>query len=86
MPLIQMIAPSLERELLRKGVGARARSGRRCADCGRTPLTGEHIHFYDGGRIACELCRQLRREPPKRSEVVLGLEHGHTVRITARAA
>ena len=86
MPLIQVPAPSLERELLRKGVGARTRDSRHCADCGRTPLTGEHIHFYDGGRIACELCRQLRRERPERSELVLGLEHGQTVRITARAA
>ena len=32
--------PELERELLRRGVGHRARSGDRCADCGRAPLIG----------------------------------------------
>ena len=60
----------------------------RCADCGRTPLTGEHVHLYDGrgGGVVCELCRTLRREPPVASEIVRHCEHGHTVRLTARAA
>jgi hypothetical protein len=80
-------APSLERELLRKGVGMRARSGHRCADCGRTPLVGERVHHYEGGPMRCELCRPLRREEPVRSELVHGPEHGHcVVRVTRAAA
>ena len=78
--------PTLERELLRKGVGDRTRSGRRCADCGRTPLIGEHVHHYAGGKLRCELCRALRHEDPSHSELVHGPEHGHCVRITRAAA
>ncbi len=54
--------------LLRRGVGALEAERNRCADCGRTPLTGEHVHLYDGrgaGGIVCELCRLLRREAPR---------------------
>lgn len=88
MPLVKKVEPppSLEREMLRKGVGDRTRAGRRCADCGRTPLVGERVHHYDGGRLRCELCRPLRREEPIGSELVLGVEHGHAVRITRAAA
>lgn len=81
----------LERVLLRRGVGALEADRHRCTDCGRTPLTGEHIHLY--GRpparaqgIVCELCRTLRREAPVATEIVRHSEHGHTVRLTARAA
>ena len=78
----------LERVLLRRGVGALEADRNRCADCGRTPLTGEHVHLYSGEDypIVCELCRQLRREPPLASELVRHCEHGHTVRLTRRAA
>jgi hypothetical protein len=78
----------LERFLLRRGVGALEADRHRCADCGRTPLTGEHVHLYDGRKrgIVCELCRALRREHPVASEIVRHCEHGHTVRLTARAA
>jgi hypothetical protein len=79
-------SPSLERELLRKGVGDRTREGRRCADCGRTPLVGERVHHYDDGRLRCELCRPLSRHEPIDSELVLGGEHGGAVRITRTAA
>nr|MDQ6914332.1 hypothetical protein [Actinomycetota bacterium] len=72
--------------LLRKGVGDRTRAGRRCADCGRTPLVGERVHHYDDGRLRCELCRPLRREEPIDSALVLGDEHGGAVRITRTAA
>ena len=50
-----------ERLLLRRGVGALEADRDRCADCGRTPLTGEQVHLYDGrkGGIVCELCRSL---------------------------
>ena len=37
----------LERVLLRRGVGALEADRHRCADCGRTPLTGEHVHLYE---------------------------------------
>jgi hypothetical protein len=78
----------LERRLLRRGVGALEADRNRCADCGRTPLAGEHVHLYDerGGGIVCELCRTLRHQAPVASEIVRHCEHGHTVRLTARAA
>jgi hypothetical protein len=78
----------LERFLLRRGVGDLEADRHRCTDCGRTPLTGEHVHLYDGrlGGIVCELCRTLRREAPVASEIVRHCEHGHTVRLTASAA
>lgn len=74
------------RLLLRRGVGTMEADRERCADCGRTPLTGEQVHLYEGRKSAlvCELCRPLRREPPVASELVRHSEHGHTVRLTAR--
>lgn len=77
-----------ERFLLRRGVGALEADRNRCADCGRTPLTGEQVHLYDGRKngIVCELCRTLRREAPVASETVRHCERGQTVRLTARAA
>jgi hypothetical protein len=81
-------ARRFERFLLRRGLGALEADRDRCADCGRTPLTGEQVHLYDGrrGGIVCELCRPLRREAPVASELVRHCEHGHTVRLTVRAA
>ena len=77
-----------ERSLLRRGLGVLESDRNRCADCGRTPLTGEQVHLYDGrkGGVVCELCRPLRREAPVASELVRHCEHGHTVRLTVRAA
>lgn len=76
--------PGLERQLLRRGVMALA-AGRDCCDgCHRTPLVGERVHVYDGGRVLCELCRRERREAPLRSQAVHGNEHGNTVRLTDR--
>jgi hypothetical protein len=87
MPQLRSLIPALELELLRRGVGDRTRAGRRCADCHRTPLIGERIYHYDGGRLRCELCRPLRREEPVTSELVHGPEYGHcVVRITRVAA
>ena len=34
------------------------RKGCRCTDCRRTPLTGERVYHYEGGRTVCELCRR----------------------------
>lgn len=78
----------LERVLLMRGLGALEADRSHCADCGRTPLTGEYVHLYGGRRseIVCELCRPLRRRPPLASEIVRHCEHGQTVRLTARAA
>jgi hypothetical protein len=78
----------LERVLLKRGLGVLEADRSSCADCGRTPLTGEQVHLY-GGRahhLVCELCRPRRRETPVASEIVRHCEHGHTVRLTARAA
>ena len=80
-------SPALERELLRKGVGARVQADHRCADCGRTPLIGETVYHYERGPMRCELCRPLSRSEPIRSELVHGPEHGHcVVRVTRVAA
>jgi len=51
-------------------------------------LTGEHVHLYAGRHtvIVCELCRGRRREAPLASELVRHCEHGHAVRLMARAA
>ncbi|HZV74221.1 MAG TPA: hypothetical protein VFF79_10950 [Conexibacter sp.] len=77
-------APELERQLLRRSVMALSAGRDRCDGCHRTPLVGEHVHVYDGGRVLCELCRRERREAPLRSQSVLGSEHGQTVRLTDR--
>lgn len=76
-------APELERHLLRRSVMALAAGRDSCDGCHRTPLTGERVHVYDGGRTLCELCRAERREPPLRSQAVHGSEHGLTVRRAA---
>jgi len=78
----------LERILLRRGLGVLEADRSSCDDCGRTPLVGEQIHVYGESRqrIVCELCRPRRRETPLASELVRHFEHGHTVRLTARAA
>jgi hypothetical protein len=77
-----------ERRLLRQCVGALEADRDRCADCGRSPLIGEQVHLYDagGGGLVCELCRPLRADTPVASELVRHSEHGHAVRLTARAA
>jgi hypothetical protein len=77
-----------ERSLLRHAVAGLSADRHRCRDCGRTPLTGEQVHFYEGprGGPVCELCRPLRREPPAASELVRHCERGGAVRLTARAA
>lgn len=36
----------------------------RCADCGRTPLIGEHVYLYESAELVCELCRMLRPGEP----------------------
>jgi hypothetical protein len=76
--------PDLERELLRKGVGALYAGRASCEDCGRTPLLGERVHLFADGALVCELCRPRRRPAePERSEVVHHSERGQTVRRRA---
>lgn len=84
----EMHVEQFERHMLQRGLGMLEADREHCVDCGRTPLTGEHVHLYDGRRsgVVCELCRVLRREAPLASEIVRHCEHGHTVRLTARAA
>jgi hypothetical protein len=85
-PLLGICEPDLERELLRKGVGAREAGRRQCADCGRTPLVGERVHIYARGLVVCELCRPRRHKTPERSQTVHHTEHGQTVRLRVPAA
>ncbi|MCD6726440.1 MAG: hypothetical protein LT070_04290 [Solirubrobacteraceae bacterium] len=84
-PLMGISEPELERALLRKGVHRRSVRGVHCADCGRTPLTGETVHLY-GPDAVCELCRPRRSEGPEASDVVRHGEHGSSVRRLADAA
>ena len=78
-----LLPADLELRLLRKSVGALDSTRERCSDCGRTPLTGEHVHHYGASTLVCELCRQLRRREPDRTEKVLHSEHGQTVKVRA---
>jgi hypothetical protein len=85
-PLLGISEGDLERELLRKSVGALEAGRATCEDCGRTPLVGERVHVYARGAVVCELCRPRRRTTPERSHVVRHTEHGQTVRLRVRAA
>lgn len=86
-PFSALSEADLERELLRRSVGALSADRHPCADCGRTPLTGERVHRYPRGTVVCELCRRLRKAEPDATELVRHCEHGHTVlRVTRIAA
>jgi hypothetical protein len=82
-PLLGISEPDLERELLRKSVGALAAGRARCQGCGRTPLVGERVHVFAGGDLVCDLCRGRRRGEPERTETVHHSERGHTVKRRA---
>ncbi len=88
--LLPTLMPAdLELRLLRKGLGELEHDRQSCADCGRTPLTGEVVHHYatvEGERLVCELCRPLRRAAPDRSELMHAPEHERSVRVQSRAA
>jgi hypothetical protein len=87
MSRVQHLSESdLERELLRKSVSLMDADRHRCCDCGRTPLVGEHRHFYGRGTVVCELCRALRADVPERTELVRGEGRGATVRVLRTAA
>jgi hypothetical protein len=83
MSVLARPRPVVEISLLRQSVGALAERRTRCDHCRRTPLVGERIYMYAataGERLLCELCRQLHREPPSRSEIVHSAESG-SVRV-----
>jgi hypothetical protein len=84
-PVLGISQPDLERELLRKCVGALEACRQGCSDCGRTPLVGERVHLYPRHVVLCDLCRPRRRAPPERSLTVRHSEHGHAVRVRAGA-
>jgi hypothetical protein len=79
-PLLGISESDLERELLRKGVGARAAVNVRCSDCRRTPLEGERLHAFAGGAAVCDLCLPRHPGEPERTERVLQSGRGQTVR------
>jgi hypothetical protein len=86
---MRQLTPStrdLERWLLRRGVGALMAGRSRCGHCHRTPLIGEHVHLYDGGRLLCALCARKRKEAPVAVERVRSAESGAAVRHVAHAA
>jgi hypothetical protein len=85
-PVFGLSERDLERELLRKGVGALAAGRACCSDCGRTPLVGERVHIFDPEVVVCELCRSGRGGAPERSEHVRHSERGQTVRLRVRPA
>jgi hypothetical protein len=70
-------AVELEMALLRRGVDERSIEFERCTRCHRTPLTGERVYEYAGGKVACALCRPQLRAEPAASRIV----HGHTIRV-----
>lgn len=76
----------LARQLLRRGVGSVAATRHPCHGCQRTPLVGERVHLYEGGRLLCELCRRRRPDEPVRTEPVRGAEWGHAVRLRGQRA
>jgi hypothetical protein len=76
----------LERALLRNGV-ERLEAGRdRCRDCQRSPLVGERMYVYAGGRVVCHQCRTRRPEEPTDVQLVHGTQSGSTVLRVTRAA
>src|SRR3712207_6485413 len=85
--LLPTLTPAdLELRLLRKGLGERRDDRPCCADCGRTPLTGERLHHDARGGAVCDLCRPKHRIEIARTELVCGPEYGHTVKVRRLAA
>lgn len=81
--MLPAAAPDLERELLRRGVGALLAHREACLLCRRTPLVGELVHVYPGEKLVCVLCRPRRHEEPLRTELVRSSVCGHAVRLRA---
>ncbi len=85
--LLPTLTPAdLELRLLRKGLGERRDDVDTCADCGRTPLTGERMHHDEKGSVVCELCRPAHTVTIARTQLVCHPEHGQTVKVRPLAA
>jgi len=78
--------PDLELALLHQALDRLAAVSERCSGCHRTPLIGERVYVYEGGVLACELCRSVEPHPPLLTRVVHGPEFGHTLRIIDQRA
>jgi hypothetical protein len=76
----------LESALLRRSVGSLTAGRACCADCGRTPLVGEHLYRYGSESVVCALCTRRRRTEPDAVELVRHFERGQTVKIIASRA
>lgn len=76
----------LELALLRRGMDERAAGLETCSRCRRSPLIGERVYLYGKGRVLCELCRCLCREPPNSSHVVHTPAFGQSMRIIDQRA
>lgn len=83
-PLLALQERDLERQLLKQSVGELTACRHSCADCGRTPLIGEHVHRYPRGETVCALCRPQRSADPVSTDLVRHSERGHSVRLRPR--
>ena len=81
MRLLRAPRPEIERRLVELSIDELTAERARCSDCGRTPLIGEDLHLYDAGEIVCELCRQLRHEPPAQTARVRHSEFAPAVHV-----
>ena len=82
MPQLSVLKPVGPAELsfVRRSMRALSAARHGCAHCRRTPLIGETVFFFDDERMVCELCKPLRRDTPRRSQVVHSAEHELTVK------
>jgi hypothetical protein len=51
------MAGELERQMLRRSLGAMAGNREHCSGCGRTPLPGELLYVFESEAAVCALCR-----------------------------
>jgi hypothetical protein len=72
---------ALERQLLKSGVDQRDVQQIRCDDCHRTPLIGERVAVYSGGKVRCELCRALHKQLPVGEQLVRHNPDGPNARV-----
>ena len=86
MHAVEQDYTDLELALLRRGVDELVAERVHCRRCQRTPLVGERMYLYAGGRVLCELCRRRESGEPAETQLVHGPEFGHSMRITDRRA
>jgi hypothetical protein len=81
---IRMQSSAIETALVRASVGALKAGRAVCRHCHRTPLVGECVYVYSGGRrgdeFVCELCRPLQTAVPDRTVLVRPAEWQGSVR------